>query len=53
VIFGHTHLPEHRSAGGFQIFNPGSPTERRRAPRRSMGIADVRGGRISFRHIPL
>jgi len=53
VIFGHTHLPEHRSAGGFQIFNPGSPTERRRAPRRSMGVAEVRDGRISFRHILL
>src|SRR5690349_11290950 len=30
VIFGHSHLPLHESdADGFQIFNPGSPTERR------------------------
>jgi putative phosphoesterase len=53
VIFGHTHLPEHRQADGFQIFNPGSPTERRRAPHRSMGLAEVREGRIAFRHLPL
>ena len=37
VVFGHTHQPEHATADGFQIFNPGSPTERRRAPSHSMG----------------
>jgi putative phosphoesterase len=43
VIFGHSHIPLHERAGdGFQIFNPGSPTERRRAPRHTMGI--VRDG---------
>jgi putative phosphoesterase len=31
VIFGHSHIPLHeRSGDGFQIFNPGSPTDRRR-----------------------
>ncbi len=54
VVFGHTHRPEHqRDEGGFQIFNPGSPTERRRAPSRTMGVADVRRGRIRFRHVDL
>ena len=44
VLFGHSHLPLHETgAGGFQIFNPGSPTERRRAPRRSFGIARTTG----------
>jgi predicted phosphodiesterase len=35
VLLGHSHIPLHeRSAdGAFQIFNPGSPTERRRQPR--------------------
>src|SRR5215207_2732516 len=38
LVFGHSHLPLHeRAAHGFQIFNPGSPTERRRAPRHTMG----------------
>ena len=38
VIFGHSHLPLHEAEGSFQIFNPGSPTERRRAPTASMGL---------------
>lgn len=39
VIFGHSHLPLHeRDDDGFQIFNPGSPTERRRAPVHTMGL---------------
>jgi putative phosphoesterase len=49
VVFGHSHMPLHeRSGDGFQIFNPGSPTERRRAPRCTMGIARIRGGALSF-----
>jgi putative phosphoesterase len=54
VVFGHSHLPLHeRAHDGFQIFNPGSPTERRRAPRRTMGLARVRAGMVSFQLIPL
>lgn len=54
VVFGHTHLPEHREGlGAFQIFNPGSPTERRRAPRHTMGEATVTGRRVSFELIGL
>jgi putative phosphoesterase len=49
VIFGHSHTPLHETApDGFQIFNPGSPTERRRAPWPSMGLARVDDGRPSF-----
>jgi uncharacterized protein len=45
VIFGHSHLPLHeRAPDGFQIFNPGSPTERRRAPAHTMGRITVRDG---------
>jgi putative phosphoesterase len=53
VVFGHSHMPLHEERDGFQIFNPGSPTERRRAPHRSMGQATVEGGRIEFDHLPL
>jgi len=53
VIFGHSHLPLHEEAEGFQIFNPGSPTERRRSPFKSMGRATVSGGRIEFELIDL
>jgi putative phosphoesterase len=49
VVFGHSHLPLHEQAeGGFQIFNPGSPTERRRAPAHTMGLAHVDGSTIEF-----
>jgi putative phosphoesterase len=48
VVFGHSHLPVHQESEGFQIFNPGSPTERRRAPAHTMGLARVRGGRVEF-----
>ena len=44
VVFGHSHLPLHEQDGGFQIFNPGSPTERRRAPTRTMGLAHAEAG---------
>ena len=53
VVFGHSHIPLHESAGGFQIFNPGSPTERRRAPRHTMGIATVEGDAVHFELITL
>ena len=53
VIFGHSHIPLHERDGTFQIFNPGSPTERRRAPRHSMGVATVAGGEISLEHVAL
>jgi hypothetical protein len=51
VVFGHSHIPLHESREGFQIFNPGSPTERRRSPHRTMGIARAEEGSIAFRHI--
>ncbi|HEX8105240.1 MAG TPA: metallophosphoesterase family protein [Solirubrobacteraceae bacterium] len=50
VVFGHSHIPLHEAdpATGFQIFNPGSPTERRRQPRHTMGEATVEDGRVRF-----
>jgi putative phosphoesterase len=43
VVFGHSHLPLHErdEETGFQIFNPGSPTERRRAPSHTMGVGRI------------
>jgi uncharacterized protein len=50
VVFGHTHMPEHAATpdASFQVFNPGSPTERRRAPSHTMGLATIEDGRITF-----
>jgi uncharacterized protein len=53
VVFGHSHLPLHEAGEGLQIFNPGSPTERRRAPVHTMGLARVEAGRVEFELIEL
>jgi uncharacterized protein len=53
VVFGHSHMPLYEEAGGFQIFNPGSPTDRRRQPRHTMGLARVEGGAVRFELLAL
>ncbi|HET9198331.1 MAG TPA: metallophosphoesterase family protein [Solirubrobacterales bacterium] len=50
VVFGHSHLPLHEEEDGLQIFNPGSPTERRRAPRPSMGLLHPAPSGLRFEH---
>ena len=46
VVFGHSHIPLDESAGGLRIFNPGSPTDRRRQPHGTIGLLTVAGGRL-------
>jgi putative phosphoesterase len=55
VVFGHSHIPLHESDfdAGLQIFNPGSPTDRRRQPRHTMGIARVQGTELGFELVAL
>jgi putative phosphoesterase len=55
VVFGHSHIPLHEqdASDGFQIFNPGSPTDRRRQLRHTMGLARVEDGRVAFELIDL
>ena len=53
VVFGHSHIPLHEEQDGFAIFNPGSPTDRRRQPRHTMGLATIDCGSVSFAHIVL
>jgi putative phosphoesterase len=53
VVFGHSHIPLHEAADGFQIFNPGSPTDRRRQPQQTMGLARVERGAVSFELVAL
>jgi putative phosphoesterase len=54
VVFGHSHIPLHETApDGFQIFNPGSPTDRRRQPRHTMGEGLVRDGRLALALVAL
>jgi uncharacterized protein len=55
VVFGHSHIPLHERDDdtGFQIFNPGSPTDRRRQPTHTMGLAHVEDGAVRFEIVDL
>jgi len=55
VVFGHSHIPLHEQDfdGSFQIFNPGSPTDRRRQPRHTMGLCGAERGELRFELVDL
>lgn len=46
VVFGHSHISLDESGDGVRIFNPGSPTDRRRQPHGTVGVLDVRAGEL-------
>jgi len=46
VVYGHSHIPLDEGDGGFRIFNPGSPTDRRRQPHGTIGVLQIDGGRL-------
>jgi uncharacterized protein len=47
VVFGHSHIPLDAEAGGLRIFNPGSPTDRRRQPQGTVGVLRIESGRLA------
>jgi uncharacterized protein len=47
IVYGHTHVPELERVDGVWILNPGSPTERRKAPERTMLELIVEAGQIA------
>jgi putative phosphoesterase len=54
VVFGHSHIPLDETHDGQRIFNPGSPTDRRRQPRGTMGELSIEDGRlVSARIFPV
>ena len=54
VVFGHSHIPLLEADDtGFQIFNPGSATDRRRQAHHTMGMAEAADGHIRFELIEL
>tara|TARA_R110002020_G_scaffold47055_6_gene134190 strand:+ start:21 stop:527 length:507 start_codon:yes stop_codon:yes gene_type:complete len=45
LIFGHSHIPwDTVTPGGLRLLNPGSPTDRRRQPHRTMMTLTVDAG---------
>jgi predicted phosphodiesterase len=54
VVFGHSHEPVDMIGVGRQrLFNPGSPTERRRQPSHTMGWLALAHGRLDEHRIIL
>jgi uncharacterized protein len=46
VVFGHSHIPLDAADGNLRIFNPGSPTDRRRQPHGTLGVLRVADGAL-------
>jgi putative phosphoesterase len=54
VVFGHSHIPWDEVYDGQRAFNPGSPTDKRRQPRGTMGELVVEDGvLVSARIFPV
>lgn len=51
VVFGHSHIPMDRTEGGVRIFNPGSPTDRRRQPHGTIGVLRIEDGELAEAYI--
>ena len=47
VVFGHSHIPMDRSEDGLRIFNPGSPTDKRRQPYGTLGELRILDGTLA------
>ncbi len=46
ICFGHTHQPECDEGGAALLLNPGSPTQRRRAPFHSCAWLEIADGAV-------
>ena len=53
VVFGHSHMPWNEDADGLLLFNPGSPTWKRRAPFPSMGLLWIEKGGVEGEIFPV
>lgn len=55
VVFGHSHEPvDEVGEGGQRLFNPGSAVQRRRQPRRTLGVLELAAGAVvGHRIVPL
>ncbi|ANS76175.1 phosphodiesterase [Paenibacillus yonginensis] len=51
VLFGHSHQPYLQKEDGVLLFNPGSPTDKRREKQYSFGLLEIDQGQISARHV--
>ncbi len=50
IVFGHSHIPVLNKRDGILLFNPGSPTDKRRQKQYSFGLITI-GETIHARHV--
>jgi putative phosphoesterase len=50
IIFGHSHIPIKKYEDGILLFNPGSPTDKRRQGKYSFGVLKI-GETLEAEHI--
>ncbi|WP_410769089.1 metallophosphoesterase family protein [Fontibacillus sp. BL9] len=50
ILFGHSHQPLLERKDGLLLFNPGSPTDKRRQPKYSFGILELTATGIKAKH---
>lgn len=51
VVFGHSHMPLMERKNGIILFNPGSPTDKRREPQYSFGLITIQQGELQAKHL--
>lgn len=51
IVFGHSHIPYKSYYNGVLLFNPGSPTEKRRQPNYSLGIMTIEEDIFDIQHL--
>lgn len=51
IVYGHSHVPALKEVNGVLVFNPGSPTDKRRQPKYSFGLLKIDDGLIEARHV--
>lgn len=50
IVFGHSHTPVMREVDGVTLFNPGSPTDKRRQAQFSFGLLEI-GDSWELKHV--
>lgn len=50
IVFGHSHVPLLQWQNGVLLFNPGSPTAKRKQPRFSFGVISIQGDQLAAKH---
>jgi uncharacterized protein len=51
LVFGHSHIPLLKQHDGLTLYNPGSPTDKRRQPQFSYGLITVEDDDVRVEHV--